>query len=39
MRASLEKVENVVKPPQRPTVKNNDQVLPVLEVLLKKCKR
>lgn len=36
MRASLEKVEKVVKPPQRPTVRNNDHVLLAFEVLLKK---
>ena len=35
MRASFEKVENVVNPPHRPTVKNRDHGLPSLEVLLK----
>ena len=35
MRASLEKVENVVNPPHRPTVRNRDHELPSLEVLLK----
>ena len=34
MRASLEKVENVVNPPHRPTVRNRDHELPSLEVLL-----
>ena len=35
IRASLENVENVVKPPQRPTVRNNAQLLPSVPFLLK----
>ena len=35
MRASFENVEKVVNPPQTPIVRNRDQELPSLEVLLK----